>query len=207
MKNTFYLILLIFVLAGCEKDESDDMSKNVIEYPISFTINDIEFGESKLFEVKDASIEEINFAGIFTQFDPQLQLDLTVDFIGFPFNKFELLSESEIKLFISDNTVSPSDTIFPYTKNGSLLNIIIDETTNESFNLDFDEVNLKLKYCLLSYFHSFQNSFTGQVDYSALGIEECTTKDYAENADNVLIDNSLMVNDTIAINLSDLIFD
>lgn len=193
------IISATFFLLSCSDDD------NIVDYPISFTFSDINFDPSSYFVVDGTTPVEIAAAGTFTQFEGQLMEDLSIanlDFL-FPFSGFVLLNETEIQVSLTDQSL---DTVLNYTQTENKIQIILDEGTNEILELEYDEEDAILKYCIQSYFHSFNNS-QNMLDYSPLDIAPCSTPVASEFATNIIQDNALMNNDSIALNYAWLVFD
>ena len=199
----FGLVFTIFFLS-CEKPKEPTIEE-VISYPITFTFNELAFGESQYFVVENQTPIEISASGNFLLFESTISQDITRESLEFPFEEFILLNESEVKLISTNQGTAPQDTTLNYLMIDDMLRVFIDEASQQYFDLEYNQPENQLKFCIFSTLYSHK-SFNNEVSY-LLEMERCEPLNIPELALKVIDDNSLETGDTIAINHSYFVYD
>jgi hypothetical protein len=203
MKHISYLFKLtcLFIITACGS------GNDPIDYPIIYNFKTKEYEAAKYFLVDGANgLKEISAAGSFKLYDAEMKLTIE-DFFSQDDNikTVELLDDKKARITLFDGTTGE----ITYTKNGDILTLILDPDIQET--IDLATVNLpdnkqQFKIPLSCYLHSFVKN--GTKDYSPFSIDFAKKDlDLTTFAKNVAVSRNLKANDTIAVNLIQLVYE
>lgn len=177
-------------------------------FPKSFEISSVAFGTSTYFIKRASGFEEIAALGSFQSFDTRLMEELTLENLEFEISTFELLNEQEVKLYASDPNNAPSDSTLNYvTLEDGTLRIFLDRFNSSYFEMEYDKINSELRLCMFNYLFTFP--FNGAMEYSPLNIDDCggVNVDVSQRITAIGEQFGMVTNDTIAVNISHLVFE
>ena len=203
MKHCYFLSIITLFLISCNPDPTNP--DPVVTYPISYSYKGIEYEKATFFVVSSTGLQEISAKGNFIAYEDGVK-EVMVDFIAFDDNikSVELLDDKNAKITLNDGISE----VITYAKNGDLLSLTIDPDTKETIDLKTiavtgSKTQVKIPFCC----SLFSYKKNGQQDYSPFEINLCKNTNLQTIANDVLTKNKLKLNDTIAVNVVQAIYE
>jgi hypothetical protein len=204
MKHIFYLFSLasLFTIVSCGSDNDP------VNYPISYNFKTKEYEKTKFFLVGNTptSLTEIAAAGNFKEYDEGMKETIeSILEVDDHIKTIELLDDKKARITLFEG----SSVEITYTKNGDLLTLKIDPNDEETLDLktfNLPDSKQQFKLTLSCYLYSFTKN--GKKDYSPFTVNNAgKNTDLAVIAKDAATLKGLKANDTIAVNLIQLVYE
>lgn len=196
------LFLSISVFSSCKNDDEQPQ----LAYPVTFTLNRVEFNPASFYEVGANAFPEVQPGGQLTLFEAFLQEDLQEEADDyFEFRSLELLSDTVARVEFYDFSSGSSDFIeVAYADQGSEI-VLSGGGDQISFerNSAFDELRL----CIFSYIGAYYDDFFQRRDVTGVTGTTCWEAPLESKLDSIRNDLNLAVGDTIGISTSYFIYE
>jgi hypothetical protein len=199
MKQYLFLFLIGLTLLSCGSDKENSI------YPIIYKYKGLEYEKASFFVLESNGLQEIAAKGNFIDYETGMK-EVLEEFYSVEDNikTIELTSDKEVKITLNDG----SSEVLQYAKNGDILTLTIDPTTNETLDLKSYAITgskTQVKIPVLCYLYSYKRN--GKQEYSPFQVNPTQSTNLKTLANDVVTTKKLQLKDTIAINIAQSIYE